>query len=98
MLKAAALATRQGQPDVKVSGVTLRFGEQEVAVQTADGVANIYRIGFDKPEAGGELSFGLYIDENTDANVRRGYARFTAGFHDWRGIACAGVTGATALD
>ena len=68
VLKAAALATRQGQPDVKVSGVTLRFGEQEVAVQTADGVANIYRIGFDKPEAGGELSFGLYIDENTDAN------------------------------
>ena len=38
------------------------------------------------------------VDENTDANVWRGYARFTAGFHDWRGIACAGVTGATALD
>jgi hypothetical protein len=68
VLKAAALATRQGQPDVKVSGVTLRFGEQEVPVQTADGVANIYMIGFDKAEAGGELSFGLYIDENTDAN------------------------------
>ncbi len=38
------------------------------------------------------------VDENTDANVWRGYARFTAGFHDWRGIACAGVSGATALD
>lgn len=37
------------------------------------------------------------IDENTDANVWRGYARFTAGFHDWRGIACAGVSGATDL-
>ena len=37
------------------------------------------------------------VDENTDANVWRGYARFTAGFHDWRGIACAGVSGATDL-
>ena len=37
------------------------------------------------------------IDENTDANVWRGNARFVAGFHDWRGIACAGVSGATAL-
>ena len=38
------------------------------------------------------------VDENTDANVWRGYARFTAGFHDWRGIACAGVAVATDLD
>ena len=37
------------------------------------------------------------LDENTDANVWRGNARFTAGFHDWRGIACAGVSGATDL-
>lgn len=37
------------------------------------------------------------LDENTDANVWRGYSRFTAGFHDWRAIACAGVSGATAL-
>ena len=37
------------------------------------------------------------VDENTDANVWRGYARFTAGFHDWRGVACAGVAGATDL-
>ena len=37
------------------------------------------------------------IDENTDANVWRGNARFVAGFHDWRGIACAGVSGATSL-
>lgn len=36
-------------------------------------------------------------DENTDANVWRGYARFTAGFNDWRAIAAAGVDGATAL-
>jgi len=37
------------------------------------------------------------IDDNTDANVWRGYARFTAGFNDWRAIACAGVSGATDL-
>ena len=68
VLKAAALATRQDQPNLEVSGVTLRFQDQEVAVHTANGVGNIYRIGFDKPEAGGELSFGLYIDEATNAN------------------------------
>lgn len=68
VLKAAALATRQDQPDLKVSGVTLRLQDQEVAVQTANGVANIYTVGFDKPAAGGELTIGLYIDENTDAN------------------------------
>ena len=27
-----------------------------------------------------------------------GYARFGAGFHDWRGIAVGGVAGATDLD
>ena len=37
------------------------------------------------------------VDDNTDANVWHGYARFTAGFHDWRGIACAGVDGAGSL-
>ncbi len=43
------------------------------------------------------LEVSSKIDDNTDANVWRGRARFTAGFHDWRGIACAGVSGATAL-
>lgn len=32
-----------------------------------------------------------------DANVWKGYARFGAGFGDWRGIAVGGVTGGTAL-
>ena len=68
VLKAAALATRQDQADLQVSGVTLRLQDQEVAVHTANGVANIYTIGFEKAEAGGELTFGLYIDESTDAN------------------------------
>lgn len=38
------------------------------------------------------------VDENTDANVWRGRARFIAGFHDWRFAACAGISGAGALD
>ena len=37
------------------------------------------------------------IDENTDANVWRGYARFTAGFNDWRAFAVGGVSGGTDL-
>ena len=37
------------------------------------------------------------IDENTDANVWRGYARFTAGFNDWRAFALGGITGGTDL-
>ena len=37
------------------------------------------------------------IDDNTDANVWRGRARFTAGFHDWRAIAAAGISGASPL-
>lgn len=37
------------------------------------------------------------IDENTDANVWRGYARFTAGFNDWRAFAAGGMTGGTEL-
>ena len=68
VLKAACLATRQDQPDLKVSGVTLRFEDQQAEVQTANGVANIYNLGYLKEQAGGELTIGLYIDENTDAN------------------------------
>ena len=44
-----------------------------------------------------DLEVSSKIDDNTDANVWRGRARYTAGFNDWRAIACAGVSGATAL-
>jgi len=43
-----------------------------------------------------ELEVKSVIAEN-DANVWKGYARFGAGFGDWRGIAVGGVTGGTAL-
>ena len=37
------------------------------------------------------------IDDDTDANIWQGYARFTAGFNDWRFACCGGITGGTAL-
>lgn len=37
------------------------------------------------------------LDENTDANVWRGYARFSAGFNDWRFVAGGGLTGGSTL-
>ena len=37
------------------------------------------------------------IDENTDANVWRGYSRFTAGFNDWRAFALGGAANGTQL-
>ena len=36
------------------------------------------------------------IAEN-DANVWKGYARFIAGFNDWRAFAVGGISGATDL-
>lgn len=37
------------------------------------------------------------IDENTDANVWRGYSRFVAGFNDWRGFFAGGVNNGASL-
>lgn len=37
------------------------------------------------------------IDDGNDANVWQGYARFTAGFNDWRFAAVGGVSGGTQL-
>ena len=37
------------------------------------------------------------IDENTNANVWRGYSRFSAGFADWRFAAAGGIPGGTGL-
>ena len=37
------------------------------------------------------------IDEGNDANVWQGYARFTAGFNDWRFAAVGGVSTGTQL-
>lgn len=37
------------------------------------------------------------IDDGNDANVWQGYARFIAGFNDWRFAACGGVSAGDAL-
>lgn len=38
-----------------------------------------------------------FVDQDTNAAVYQGYARFGAGFNNWRGIAIGGVSGGTAL-
>lgn len=43
------------------------------------------------------LTIKSSIDENTDANVWRGRARYTVGVHDWRGFAAGGITGGSDL-
>lgn len=67
VLRAAALATRQGQ-SIDVTGVKLRLQDEEVDVFTGNGVSKTYTLGYEMPEDGGELTFGLYIDAATDAN------------------------------
>ena len=37
------------------------------------------------------------VDDNTDANVWNGYARFVAGFNDWRGIFGGGINSGSSL-
>ena len=43
------------------------------------------------------LEVESYVDKDTNANVWDGYARFGAGFNDWRGFAVGGVSGGDAL-
>lgn len=43
------------------------------------------------------LEVDSHIDQNTHANVWTGYARFSAGFNDWRFACVGGVTGGTTL-
>lgn len=44
-----------------------------------------------------ELEVTSYEDRDTNANVWDGYARFGAGFNDWRGFAVGGVSGGDTL-
>lgn len=43
------------------------------------------------------LEVTSYVDMNTHANIWDGYARFTAGFNDWRAFAVGGISGGTQL-
>ena len=44
-----------------------------------------------------QLTVRSTLDENTDANVWRGRARFIAGFHDWRFACAGGISGGSSL-
>lgn len=44
-----------------------------------------------------ELTLKSYIDENTDDNVWKGSARWSAGFNDWRAFAVGGASAGTTL-
>lgn len=44
-----------------------------------------------------DLDVKSYIEDSNDANVWHGYARFAAGFHDWRGVLVGGVAAGNAL-
>ena len=43
------------------------------------------------------LEVKAFVDNNTDGAVYDGYARWGAGFNNWRGMLMGGVTGGTAL-
>jgi hypothetical protein len=44
-----------------------------------------------------KLEITSSTDRNTNGNIWDGYARFIAGFNDWRALAVGGVTGGTSL-
>lgn len=44
-----------------------------------------------------ELEVNSYVDQSTHANIWTGYARFVAGFKDFRGVYAGGISGAPAL-
>lgn len=68
VLKAAVVATQQGDTSAEVNGVSLKLEDEEVAVSTGNGISKTYLLGYDKQEVGGELTIGLYIDAETNAN------------------------------
>ena len=44
-----------------------------------------------------KLETEAFVDRDTNAAVYNGYARWSAGFNNWRGMIMGGVTGGTAL-
>jgi len=98
-------------PDTANNGYNYQFGRWNVLIwnylnpYVAEGAAPWIVADLDyNNEYGGAiftdrtpLDVRSTIDENTDANVWRGYARFTAGFNDWRAFAIGGAEGGTEL-
>lgn len=97
-------------PNTANNGFNFLFGRWNVIVWP---YLNQFLTGTDKPwilldsRYNQEVGSAVWLDRNklevrseiaeNDANVWKGYARFVAGFNDWRGFALGGVTGGTAL-
>ena len=64
-LQAAVEAVRQDQPNITVSGVTLRIDDEKVECSTADGKPQIFNVNKQLEE--GVHTIGLYV-QNTNAN------------------------------
>ena len=64
-LDAAVEATRQDQPELEVSGVTLRFDDEQIVCHTANKAPQWFSVG--KTVEAGEHRIGLYV-QSTDAN------------------------------
>ncbi len=76
-------------PYWKVTGADKPFILLDSAFNDLDGTA----VWYDRVK----LEVKAYVDNDTDAGVYDGYARWGAGFNNWRGMVMGGVTGGTAL-
>ena len=63
ILKGVAMASRQSDASLQITGVTLKLQDESVNISTGNG-----EVAFEKAEDGGELTFGLFIDAETNAN------------------------------
>lgn len=97
-------------PDTANNGFNYNFGRWTVTIDPylnefiTDGTAPWFVMADEyNRTCGGAVWFDRVALEVTskladnDANVWKGYARFSAGFNDWRFAACGGVAGGTAL-
>ncbi len=98
-------------PDTSNNGFNYNFGRWNVIVWPylnqflADGVTPWVLLDSKyNEEYGGavwldrvNLEVKSRIDDNTDANIWSGYARFVAGFNDWRFAALGGMSGGSTL-
>lgn len=72
-----------------VSGSDMPFILMDSRFNELDGAA----VWYDRVK----LETKAFVDEDTNAAVYNGYARWSAGFNNWRGMLMGGVTGGTSL-
>lgn len=94
-------------PDTSNNGFNFHFGRWNVVVDPyldcAEGQWILMDSKYNQENAGAvwldrtPLDVRSVVDDNTSANVWYGYARFIAGFNDWRFAALCGTDGGTKL-